>query len=211
MKRLILIPLLLLTGCSSGTTSLNTDLGNIESVSSDMGRYTAWAMVEAKKVEAIQAIETPIASAEAEVTVILDNEEKIRAWSQYKTTVALKDAVVAMAKALTPKSKALDPTPMPKGAVAEGIDSATGFVVGLANSPTAIASAVGVTAVQMTRAAVSGAGDKTIITGNENSTTSTKTKTTNINHASGVESAVNTGDQSKTDGAMEEVAEEVAE
>jgi len=134
------------SGCSSGTTTLSTGLGGIETVSTDVGRFTAWSLVEGKKVQAIQAIETAQAKTPTSkelVTVNLSTPEAIREWSQYQTVVALKDSVVEMARALRPRHEGLKASPMPKGAFAEGVDSATGFISAVGNSPVGVATVVG--------------------------------------------------------------------
>jgi len=145
MKKLLWMILpLMLSGCSSGTTSISTAVGGVETNSSDIGRYTAWAAVETKKAEVIQAIETAQAPAPREIiTVNLSTPEAIREWAQLQTTVALKDAVTEMARALRPRNKTLDAMPMPKGAFAEGVDSTTGLIGAVMNSPVGVAGAVG--------------------------------------------------------------------
>ena len=139
-----------LSGCGdSGRTSMAVDPLDAEmkseSISNDVGRMTAWSIVESKKIQAVKAIETQSSKQkpEQEVKVVLDTEAKIQAWTNYKTTEALKEAVVEMAKSLRPRNKVLEPTPMPKGAFAEGVDSATGLVGTVVNSPFAVAGVVG--------------------------------------------------------------------
>lgn len=191
---LIILTAILLSGCAGTSTEwLSTDgaVKNLTAMPTE--RFSSHAAVRTVEETTKQKyFELEIAQKQLEIA------EAQKAGSIQATTpegVALQ-AVVEMGKAMgkalevvaqgggNKYEKILTSTPTPKGVVAETIDSGTGLVSGLANSPAAL---VGMTGYAIGKVAVKGienAGDKA-------SDNSTITKTTTTNVASGQESVVN--------------------
>ena len=174
---------------AESTTSIDTGTGNIELYSSDMGRFSAWALVEQKRLLAIQSINKLAVASRDNVQVVLDTEEKIRAWTQYQTTELLGKAVESMAKALSPMSKSLEPTPMPKGAISEGIDSVGGVVEKVGNAPSMVAGVVGHFLSKTANEGIKHAGDQTNVSGEANTVKINKSQNTAAANGEGIATA----------------------
>ena len=203
MKKLkLLITLLLLAalpGCSSVMTTEEVALTGkaIERIPTDIGRFSSHSVTRAAEEETKQkVVEMKKAMADAEkaqaeadrqrdagVVVVLDTPEEISSWSLASIGKQLAESNKAMAKAFQAFAEKgenpyhLATTPTPKGVIAESLDSLGNAVAKVGESPAAIVSAVGVTAVKMTKEAVSGAGDKPTINGNNNTVNIDKTNT----------------------------------
>ncbi len=171
---------------AESTTSIDPVTGSIELYSSDMGRWSAWSLVEQKRLAAIQAINKPPVASKDNVRVVLSTEESIRAWTQYQTTKILGDAVETLAKALSPMSKSLEPTPMPRGAVAETFDSIGGVVEKVGSAPSMVAGVVGHFMGGVADKAVEHAGDETAVSGSGNTLDINKSVNTSAANGTGV-------------------------
>lgn len=193
MKAILAVSLLalLLSGYpplahAESTTTVDTETGKIELYSSDMGRWSAWSLVEQKRLAAIQAINKPAQVSKDNVQVVLDTEEKIRAWTQYQTTEILGKAVESMAKALNPMSKSLERTPMPRGAVAETFDAIGGVVEKVGSAPAMVAGVVGHFLGKVAEEGIDSAGDKATITGDGNALEINRSQNVSAANGSGV-------------------------
>lgn len=205
MRLLFLILPLLLSSCAlTDTSSIELTGKAIDRIPQDVGRFSAWtAAVSAQEQTKQKQAEVEIAEAQADkaraenTRVVADTPEKMAIASMLEMGKAMSKALVALAK----KDEKQGAIPMPKGVFAESLDSLGGAVAKIADTPAAVASAVGVTAVKISGAMAQEIGDKVTVNGDENSVTTTKTNTTTINSTTGAESAITT---EKADPVVEE-------
>lgn len=215
MKLLFVSFILLIVSIPAGcgitdTSSIELAGKAIDRIPQDIGRFSSHSVTRAaeeatkqKVVEMKKAMaDAEKAQAEAEkmrdsgVTVVLDTPEKISSWSLASLGRQLAESNKMMAKAFQSFAEKgenpyqLATTPTPKGVFAESLDSLGGAVAKIADTPAAVASAVGITAVKMTGAMAEEIGDKVTVNGDENTVTTTKTKTTTSNTTTGAESPV---------------------
>jgi hypothetical protein len=170
MKKILAVLMFLtLSGCAdSGTVGIGPD-GKLTSVSNDTGRFTAWLLGEEARYKAIKSIEAPpVVKAEPKVLVTLDTLEKIREWTNYENIKAWKELTAELAKSLRPKNSQLDPTPFPKGAVAEGIEATGNAAQKIGNTPAAVAGVVVGAFTKVHEDSVDQAGTKVEINGTQN-------------------------------------------
>ena len=172
----VLAVLGLLSGCGgTGQGSVSSSLGSASMQTTGKNRNDAWSAVEIKKGDVVKDIETTkqkeldleIAKA-SQVKVVLDSPEKISAWNNAQATRDLGEVAKNLSKGQTPSPYAeyFRPTPLPKSAVAEVIDSTGNALVGAANSPAGV---LGSTAYAFGRFA-SGAKGGNNVTATEGST-----------------------------------------
>lgn len=205
----VLLILSILTGCTlTDTSSIEIAGKAIDRIPQDIGRFSAWtAAVSAQEQTKQKQAEVEIAEAQADkarverAKIVADTTEKMAIASMLEMGEAMSKAIVAMAK----RDERQGTIPMPKGVFAESLDSLGGAVAKIADTPAAVASAVGVTAVKISGAMAKEIGDKVTVNGDENTVTTTKSKTTTVNSTTGAESPVKV---EQADPVMEEVVEE---
>lgn len=190
----LIIFAIMLSSCAlTDTSSIELAGKAIDRIPQDVGRFSAWTVaVSAQEATKQKQAEVEIAEAQADkaraesTTVIADTPEKMAIASMLEMGKAMSKAIIAMAKR-DDKQGAIQ---MPKGVIAESLDSLGGAVAKVADTPAAVASAVGVTAVKISGAMAKEIGDKVTVNGDENTVTTTKSKTTTINSTTGAESPV---------------------
>lgn len=142
----------LLAGCGgTGQGTVSSGLGSASMKTTGKNRNDAWSEVEVKKGDVIKDLEATeqkkldleIAKAQ-QVQVVLDSPEKIAAWNNAQATRDLGEVAKALSKGQSPSPYAayFTPTPIPKSAVAEVIDSTGNALIGAANSPAGAAGAI---------------------------------------------------------------------
>jgi len=209
MKKLLLIIVpLLLSGCSGllSNSGIETAGKAIDRIPSDVGRFSAWAAAvyaqesTKQKLADIEIAEAQADKARAENTrVVADTPEKMAIASMLEMGKAMSKALVALAK----KDEHQKTIPMPKGVIGESLDSLGGAVAKIADTPAAVASAVGITAVKMTGEMAKEIGDKVTVNGDENTVTTTKTNT--VTSTTGADASITTEQAAPP---MEEMIEE---
>lgn len=210
---LFVVFILALNGCAlTDTSSIELAGKAVDRIPQDVGRFSAWtAAVSAQEQTKQKQAEVELAEAQADkaraenTTVIADTPEKMAIASMLEMGKAMSKALVALAK----KDEKQEAIPMPKGVVAESLESAGNAGEKILKTPTAVASAVGKTAVEVAGELAKKIGDKVEINGNENVVKTTKTDTTTINSTTGAESPVKVEQAAPV--VEEEMVEEVIE
>lgn len=180
---LAMVAMLGLTGCAGQYLEVSEKA--IERIPQDIGRFSAHLGVRTQEEKTKQRVaDAKKAEAEAEKTkaaniaVNLDTTEKLLAYSLAETNKVLGKAIEALARRDGGNEFGLATTPTPKGVIAETLDSAGNAIAKVADTPAALAGAVGVAAVKIAKAGIKEAGDDTQ-TGDNSPVTVTKTTTTN--------------------------------
>jgi hypothetical protein len=173
----------------------------------DDGRFDKWAEVmKEKEVTKQMAIDAEIEKAKAEQSaeIVIDSKDEMEAYAQMKQMETMGKIVASLAEAIKNLTGKDDGNiPMPKGAGAEGIDSATGLVGSIVTSPMAVAGVVGYTVGKYSQ------GSEVSINGDENVITDVGNDKSNRQYQAGQQ----TGDNNAggTTPVVEEEEEELAE
>lgn len=185
MMLLLIVAVFALSSCASEQLALDLGGKAVDKIPIDVGRFSAHVAVRSQEELTKQKfLDAKKAEFEAEKaksglsSVVIDTPEKMYFQGMIEMNRTLGKAVVALASRDGGNEYGMkfDSTPPPKGVIAETIDSLGGAVEKIGNTPTAVATSVGITAVNISRAAINGAGDKTTINGDKNQVTATKTK-----------------------------------
>jgi hypothetical protein len=185
MAGMCLLVVGLFSGCANEQQLLDISGKAVEKLPVDVGRFSAHVAIRSQEEKTKQKfLEAKKAEFEAEKaktgssTVAIDTPEKMYMQGMIEMNRTLGKAVVALASRDGGNEYGMkfDSTPTPKGVIAESIDSLGGAVEKVGNTPAAVATSVGLTAANISRAGIKEAGDKTTVNGDGNQVTATKTK-----------------------------------
>lgn len=181
---------MVLSGCAN---ERYLDLGEkaLDVIPEDIGRFSAHLGTrraeEKTKQEAIKAAKESEDADRKEdsqnVITNIDTDIKALAAANIEQSKTMRKIVKYLANKLGGKNEfELATTKAPKGVVAETLDSAGNAFAKVADTPAALATSIGVTAVKISKAAIKEAGDDTS-TGDNSPVTVTKTTTTSKTEA----------------------------